>query len=234
MLPCFSCPSSSHSLKCPAWDLPFSGINFTFFSWLRRIMECKIVSPETTKLFWGQKWREKANSLAENQTNLSYNTFFFCLSLSWSLTLLCLVYSNHWENCAGEIFFWLVIRHKGKFGLPSTLIPFPLCWALTLSHQTFLRGLFLVCCIHTPQITRISDVCPLTKGALELEMWGLFCFSKSLRSLWEMADTDWGTSDNAHCTDLAKERGASARKEQKSQSMGAYQTVFIKCILFKA
>ena len=44
-------------------------------------MECKIVSPETTKLFWGQKWRERDKYLAENQTNLSYNTF--CTSVCY-------------------------------------------------------------------------------------------------------------------------------------------------------
>lgn len=84
--------------------------------------------------------------------------------------------------------------------------------ALTLSRQTFLRRLALVCCVHTPQITWRSDVCPLSKGALELEMWGLVCFSKSLRSLWEMAGAGWGTSDNTRCTDLAKEQGASAHR----------------------
>lgn len=117
MLPCFYCPSSSH-----AWNIPFSGISFTFLAPLRKTVECKIVSPETTKL----KGEGQLSHWTLDQSELYY---ILCFSASWSFTLLSLVHSNHWKNSAGEICFWLVIRHKRKFWLSSLLIAFPLTYA---------------------------------------------------------------------------------------------------------
>lgn len=97
--------------------------------------------------------------------------------------------------------------------LCARLIP-----TLRLSHQTFLRRLFLVCCTHTPQITWRSDVCPLTQGALEQEMWGLFCFPKSWRLLWDMVDASCGTSNNTCYTDFAKKQSASAHRVRIQES----------------
>lgn len=67
--------------------------------------------PWNDQIVLGAEVKREANYFAENRIGLRYNT---CCA---SCTLLCLVYSNKGENCAGEIFFWLVIRHKGKLGL---------------------------------------------------------------------------------------------------------------------
>lgn len=119
----FPCSSSSHSLKSLAWDLPFSGISFTFFHQLKGVMESKIVFPEMTKLFCRQKWRKKANSLAVTRPVWGIIHFLPIPIMIAYPSQSCFL----WENWAGEISFWLVIRHKRKCGLSYPLIPFPLC-----------------------------------------------------------------------------------------------------------
>lgn len=67
---------------------------------------------------------------------------------------------------------------------------------------------------HSPNNTKIRWL-PLDQGCFGA---GNVCLSQSPRWLWEMAVAGWGTSDNAHCTDLAKEQGASAHRVRTWES----------------
>lgn len=82
VLSCFYCPSSSHSLECPVWGLPFSGINFTFLTQLRRIVECKIVSPETTELSGGRsEGRRTVISLKTGPIRVVIHSVLLCIMI---------------------------------------------------------------------------------------------------------------------------------------------------------